>query len=188
MDKRAGRNIVFIAQSLDGYIAGPQGEIDWLDMVANPKGNDMGYFALMKEVDAIVMGRNSFDFVSNYKGPWPYEKRVFVLSHSLTEVPRQLKDKAEIIKGKPKEILQILHDKGYNNLYLDGGVTIQSFLQEDLIDELRITTLPILLGRGFSLFGELDSRLTFEHTSTEVYLGQLVQSHYRRKDIDIPQP
>ena len=183
---REGRNIVFIAQSLDGYIAGPGGEIDWLDMVANPTEDDMGYFDLMKEVDAIVMGRKSFDFVSNYEGPWPYTKKVFVLSHTLSAVPARLVERAEIISGSPEEILATLSEKGYNNLYIDGGVTIQSFLKEDLIDELRITTLPILLGKGFSLFGELDQRLTFEHKATEVYLGQLVQSHYLRKNIEIP--
>lgn len=185
MKRREGRNIVFIAQSLDGYIAGPNGEIDWLDMVSNPDKDDMGYFALMEQVDAIVMGRNSFEFVSNYDGPWPYPKKVFVLSNTLKAVPKRLIDKAEIIKGLPIEIIAELGSRGFNNLYIDGGVTIQNFLKEDLIDELRITTLPILLGRGYLLFGEMEHRLTFEHKSTEIYLGQLVQSHYLRKEIEI---
>lgn len=180
------KNIVFIAQSLDGYIAGPNGEIDWLDMVANPDMQDMGFLALMKEVDAILMGRKTFDFVAGYEGLWPYEKQVFVLSNSLTEIPVHLQSKADIINGSPKQVLIDLKAKGYHKLYLDGGVTIQSFLKDDLIDELRITTLPILLGGGYRLFGEMDRRLTFDHKSTTVYLEQLVQSHYVRKDIEFP--
>ncbi len=182
MSKR--KTIVFIARSLDGYIAGPGGEIDWLDMVANPKRDDMGYLALMDEVDAIIMGRNTFDFVANYEGPWPYPKKVFVLSNSLQSVPEHLVDKAEIIKGTPQAVLNSLGERGLHTLYIDGGVTIQSFLREDLIDEMRVTTLPLLLGAGYSLFGDMDKRLTFEHQSTTVYLGQLVQSRYVRKDIE----
>jgi dihydrofolate reductase len=180
------KNIVFIAQSLDGYIAGPSGEIDWLDMVANPGGEDMGYLALMQDIDAIIMGRNTFDFVANYDGPWPYPKKVFVLSNTLQSVPQHLTDKAEVIKGTPKAILDNLGKQGLYTFYIDGGVTIQSFLRQDLIDELRITTLPILLGGGYSLFGNMDKRLTFEHQSTAVYLGQLVQSRYVRRDIEFP--
>jgi len=146
------RNIVFIAQSLDGYIAGPEGELDWLDMVPNPDKDDMGYFALMDEVDAIVMGRKSFDFVAGYDGPWPYKKKVFVLSNTLKEIPEPLRDKCALIKGEVKDILRKLTDLGYPRLYIDGGVTVQNFLKEDLIDELRITTLPILLGGGVILY------------------------------------
>ncbi len=175
------KNIVFIAQSLDGFIAGKNGEIDWLDAIPNPDQNDMGYFQLMKDVDAIVMGRNSFEVVLGFGIAWPYTKHVFVLSNSLKEVPEELEQKVTLLNGTPPDILHTIHERGYSNLYIDGGRTIQDFLKEDLIDELRITTLPILLGGGFSLFGELDSPLDFEHIASKLFLNQLVQNHYRRK-------
>lgn len=174
------KNIVFIAKSIDGFIAGPNGEIDWLDMVPNPNKDDMGYFALMKEVDAIVMGRVSFETVLGFNIPWPYAKHVFVLSKTLDSIPDELQDKVSLTRGPLEDILTDIRLKGYANLYIDGGKTVQNFLEKDLIHELRITTLPIVLGKGIPLFGLLDQRLEFEHVKTEVFLNQLVQSHYKR--------
>ncbi len=176
------KNIVFIAQSLDGYIAGPNGEIDWLDMVPNEEQNDMGYLALMNEVEAIVMGRKTFETVLGFGIEWPYTKPVFVLSHSMTSVPNDLSEKVFLLSGSPSEVTKTLNGKGYHNLYIDGGRTIQNFLSEDAIDELRITTIPILLGGGHSLFGALGEQILFEHVHTEVFLGELVQSHFKRKE------
>ena len=175
------KNIVFIARSLDGYIAGKNGEIDWLHAIPNPENNDMGYNALMAEIDAIVMGRVTFETVLGFGIEWPYTKPVFVLSNSLNEIPEKLKEKVSLINGTPQEILDKVHAKGYLKLYIDGGSTIQNFLKEDLIDELRITTIPILLGGGFSLFGELSEPLELEHIESKVFLGQIVQNCYRRK-------
>jgi len=175
------KNIVFIAQSLDGYIAGPNGELDWLDSIPNPDKDDMGYLDLMNEVDAIIMGRKSFDFLCSYDGDWPYTKPMYVLSTTLNRIPSRLQDKATLIQGTPQEILATLHKLGHQNIYVDGGIPITNFLKEDLIDELRITTLPVLLGKGIPLFGNLESQMEFQLIKTEVYLGQLVQSHYTRK-------
>jgi dihydrofolate reductase len=175
------KNIVFIARSLDGYIAGKNGELDWLHSIPNPENNDMGYNDLMDEIDAIVMGRITFETVCGFGGEWPYSKHVFVLSNTLKEVPESLTNKVSLIQGSPQEILNKIHSKRYFNLYIDGGTTIQSFLKEDLIDELRITTIPILLGGGFSLFGDLTNPLELEHIESKVFLNQIVQNSYRRK-------
>ena len=166
---------------MDGYIAGKNGELDWLDLIPIPEGTEMGYVPLMDEIDALVMGKTTFEVVLNFGVDWPYKKHVFVLSNSLKTIPEDLKGKVTLIKGTPKEILQQIHSLGYFKLYIDGGKTIQDFLKADLIDELRITTIPILLGGGFPLFGELDRPLEFEHLKSEVHLNQLVQNHYRRK-------
>ncbi len=174
------RNIVFVAKSLDGYIAGINGELDWLNLIPNPENNDMGYNSLMDEVDAIVMGRTTFETVSGFDGEWPYKKHVFVLSGSLGEIPKKLIEKVSILNGTPKEILSKIYKKGHHSLYIDGGKTVQHFLKEDLIDELRISTIPILLGDGISLFGQLPKSLQFKHLNTVVLLNQIVQSHYKR--------
>ena len=104
-----------------------------------------------------------------------------MLSNTLKEIPEQLKKKVSLTKGRPQEILQQIHKKGYFKLYIDGGKTIQDFLKEDLIDELRITTIPILLGGGFSLFGDLPKPMELEHIESKVFLNQIVQDCYRRK-------
>ncbi len=175
------KNIVFIAKSLDGYIAGKNGELDWLQAIPNPENNDMGYKQLMEDIDAIIMGRTTFETVCGFGGDWPYQKPVFVLSRSIKTIPENLRGKVFLLAGPPQEILQKLHHKGYFRLYIDGGRTIQDFLKADLIDELRITTIPILLGGGFPLFGELSEAMAFEHIQSVVFLNQIVQDHYKRK-------
>lgn len=175
------KNIVFLGKSIDNYIAGKNGELDWLDMIPNPDQLDMGYNDLMDEIDAIVMGRTSFETVLGFDIEWPYKKQVFVLSRSLKTVPKNLEDKVSLIKGDEKEVLETIHKKGFNNLYIDGGKVVQNFLKQDLIDELRLTTIPIVLGDGISLFDVLPKSLEFEHVKTEVFYNEIVQSCYKRK-------
>ncbi len=178
--KNQKKNTVFIAKSLDGYIAGKNGEIDWLHAIPNPDNIDMGYADLMSEIDAIVMGRVTFETVCNFDIDWPYDKPVFVLSNSMKTIPEAYVGKIQVLKGTPIEILNEIYQQNCFRLYIDGGSTIQNFLREDLVDELRITTIPILLGGGFPLFGELQDTIKLDHLKTEVFLDQVVQSHYSR--------
>lgn len=174
------KNSVFIATSLDGYIAYKNGGLDWLSTVPNPNNEDNGFVAFTQGIDAIVMGRNTFETVVGFEGEWVYQQPVFVLSNSLKEIPNSYQDKAFLINGTLTDVLDKIHAKGYKNLYIDGGTTIQNFLKEDLIDELIITKIPILLGGGSPLFGELENPLKFEFVSMKTYLGQMVQTHYKR--------
>jgi dihydrofolate reductase len=175
------KNKVFIATSLDGNIADKNGGIDWLYAIPNPNKNDMGYGEFFSQIDALVMGRTTFETVCGFDLEWPYDKPVFVLSNSLTDVPKEYESKAEIVKGSLKEILNKIHDRGFNSLYIDGGKAIQSFLKEDLIDEMTITTIPFLLGGGIPLFSEIPQRLEFECVNSIIYLEQVVQNHFVRK-------
>lgn len=172
-------NYVYIATSLDGFIATPDGELDWLFEIPNPDQSDYGYSEFMGGIDAIVMGRNTFEKVLTFSD-WPYNKPVFVLSNSLTAVPEPIVAQAEIVKGDIKSLVNQLHQRGYQNLYVDGGKTIQSFLKADLIDEMIITRVPILLGNGLPLFGQLDQSIKFNYKKTEVYDNTLVKSFYIR--------
>ena len=174
-------NKVFIARSLDGYIADKNGGLDWLNAVPNPEHLDLGYEKFIQSVDAIVMGRTTFETVCSFDMDWPYTLPVFVLSNKLDSVPADLKNKVVLVSGPLSEILDQIHKKGYTRLYIDGGVTVQNFLKEDLIDELIITTIPILLGGGIPLFGELPKAMEFEHVESVLFLDALVQDSYRRK-------
>lgn len=175
------KNTVYIATSIDGYIADRNGGLEWLDMVTIPEDTDMGYEQLMEAIDALLMGRKTFETVCGFDVDWPYKKPVFVASNSLNEIPLEYRNKAYLIKGNPAEIVKELHAKGYYQLYIDGGKTIQNFFRADLIDELIVTKIPILLGGGVSLFAELPKPLEFECIKSEVFVGELVQCHYRRK-------
>lgn len=175
------KNAVFIATSLDGFIADMDGGVAWLETVPNPEGDDVGYLAFTAGVDALVMGRHSFETVLGFGVDWPYAMPVFVLSETMTRVPEGYADKVQLVSGSPEAILQKIHDQGYYNLWIDGGRTIQSFLRAGLIDELIITTIPVLLGGGIPLFAELPGPLELELVKSDVYLNALVQRHYRRK-------
>ena len=171
---------VFIATSLDGYIATADGGLDWLNAVPNPDNSDYGFDEFMGRMDAVVMGRNTFDVVLGF-GEWPYPKPVVVLSRTLTSLPEGLSGKAEILKGSPAKIVEELQQRGYERLYIDGGQTIQTFLKAELISEITITRVPILLGDGIKLFGKLDQPLPFILCGSETYKNGLIKSHYRRE-------
>lgn len=175
-------NTVYIATSIDGYIAREDGTIDWLMELPNPGNSDYGFSVFLDRIDGIIMGRNSFETVLAFN-EWPYPKAmpIFVLTNSLDELPATLPAKVEIVKGELKRIIGSLKVKGIRNLYIDGGKTIQGFLQEDLIDEMIITRIPILLGSGIPLFGKNNLELKFEHVETEVFNNLLVRSKYIRK-------
>lgn len=173
-------NIVYVGTSLDGYITDKDGGLDWLQYIPNPDNLDLGWADFMDNIDAIVMGRNTFDKVCSFDCPWPYSKPVFVLSNSLTSLPDEYKGKAELINGSISEILKNINRKGYQHLYIDGGSLIQSFLKEDLIDEMIITVVPILIGGGTKLFGDLAKHMKFELLNTEILLNAMVKNHYRR--------
>ncbi|MEM9778168.1 MAG: dihydrofolate reductase family protein [Chloroflexota bacterium] len=172
---------VYIATSLDGFIARPNGDIDWLN---NPdyvleNGDDMGYGALMQSIDAMVMGSSTFEKVLSFSIEWPYgETTVIVLSSRDLEVPAEIKKTVRLMKGSPAEIVQSLKQDGINHIYLDGGKTVQNFLAAGLVSELIITRVPILLGSGIPLFGPISEDLHVNHMSTQSYPNGMVQSCY----------
>ncbi len=173
-------NYVYVATSLDGFIAAYDGGLDWLEEIPNPEKDDFGYAKFMSGIDALLMGRKTFDKVLTF-GSWPYSKPVFVLSRSNIKVPKELVGKVEFVNGEPIAVVDQLKEMGHQNLYIDGGVTIQNFLEADLIDEMIITRVPVLLGDGIPLFGKLSQRLKFSHKKTEVLGNTLVKTYYTRR-------
>ena len=170
---------VYIGTSLDGFIAKTDGNIDWLTQYAD---NDAihAYEEFMSGIDAIVIGRGTFEKILTFPS-WPYIKKAFVLSTSLTQLPDRLRDKATLLSMKPKELLSYLSRMGFSSIYVDGGKVIQSFLEEDAIDDLTISRVPLLIGKGIPLFGFLSVDLKFKHIRTETQSNGLVRSYYRRE-------
>jgi dihydrofolate reductase len=167
---------VFIATSVDGFIARPDGRLDWLPADG---GEPHGYDEFMATVDAVVIGRKTFETVQSY-ATWPYEQRlVVVLSTHLTAV--QVPDGAvcEVMAGTPNQIVANLSERGIQHIYVDGGVTIRGFLEAGLIQDLTITRVPLLLGAGIPLFGFLPHDVRLEHVMTKSYRSGLVTSAYR---------
>ena len=167
---------VFIATSLDGFIARRDGAIDWLPADG---GEPHGYTEFMATVDAIVIGRNTFETVLSFDA-WPYGRTpVVVLTTRPSEVIAPEGAVCDVMAGAPREIVARLAERGMKHLYIDGGVTVQRFLEAGLIQRLIITRVPVLLGSGIPLFGPLSRDIRLEHVATRSYPSGLVQSEYR---------
>lgn len=176
------RCTVFIATSLDGFIARKDGRIDWLDVADSlmPEGEDHGYGDHMSTVDAMVMGRSTFETVLGFGGDWPYgDLRMVVLTRQQDyEIPDSLPDSVTTSAETPSRLLEALARKGVKHVYVDGGVTIQSFLAEGLIDEMTITTIPVILGEGIPLFGPVPADVPLKLAWNRSWDGGLVQSKW----------
>lgn len=165
---------VFIGTSVDGFIARTNGGLDWLP---SDGGEAHGYDEFIAMVDALVIGRKTFETVLAFDA-WPYgEKPVFVLS-TRTLAPAPPGAVVEPMSGEPSEIVSQLDARGFRHIYVDGGITIQRFLRAGLIQRLIITRVPVLIGEGIPLFGPLPRDISLKHVATRQYASGLVQSEY----------
>ncbi len=165
---------VFVGTSLDGFIARADGALDFLP----PGGGEPhGYEEFIASVDALVIGRKTFETVLGFGG-WAYgAKPVFVLSsHPLAPAPTEAV--VERLSGPPAEIVTQLAERGIRHIYVDGGITVQAFLRAGLIHRLIITRVPVLIGSGIPLFGALPRDVALKHVQTRQYASGLVQSEY----------
>lgn len=174
---------VYIATSLDGFIARKDGSLDWLtgsvDSEAESESQeDFGFGEFMNSVDVLVMGRNTYQLVVR-SGQWPYgDKRVIVLSNSLAKLDEKTPKTVELRAAPPQELYRELETSGARQLYVDGGKTIQGFLAAGLINELILTRIPVLLGTGIPLFGPLERDIQLRHIETHAFDNSFVQSKY----------
>ena len=171
---------VFVGVSLDGFIARPTGDLDWLMGEGGGDSGEYGYNEFIAGIDAIVMGRRTFEKVMTFD-KWCYgTKRVVVLSKQSLDltVAKAHGGVVELMSGPPADIVSRLAASGACHLYVDGGVTIQQFLRAGLIHRLIISRLPVLIGEGIPLFGSLPRDIHLRHIATRTYPGGMVQSEY----------
>ncbi len=171
---------VFIATSIDGFIARAGGELDWLDAAnaAVPEGEDCGYHAIFESIDVLIMGRKTYEKVLSF-GKWPYgNKPVIVLSSNKIEISEQLAQIVSHSSESPKELCARMSKEGAKRLYIDGGITIQRFLAEGLINDLTITIIPVILGSGIPLFSDLKKDIQLKYIAAKTYDFGFVQLTY----------
>jgi dihydrofolate reductase len=170
---------VFVGTSVDGFIARPNGTFDFLDAGG---GEPHGYEEFIATVDTLVIGRNTFEVVLAFP-EWPYgKKRVVVLSSKPLDLSKvrggSVEHQVEQMYGSPTEIVAKLAATGAHHLYVDGGITIQRFLEAGLVNRLIVSRVPVLIGQGIPLFGPLTRDLRLQHVATRHYPSGLVQSEY----------
>ena len=174
------RTTVYCALSVDGFIAREDGSVDWLQPPGDAGDEDYGYQALIDSVDVLVMGRGTFETVRAF-GSWPYTIPVVVLSQTLSsaDLTEAHATDARLSLSEPRALLEQLAAEGAQHVYVDGGRVVQSFLAQRLIDELILTTIPLLLGSGIRLFGSRDAERVLTHVQTQSYASGFAQSRYR---------
>jgi dihydrofolate reductase len=166
---------VFVGTSVDGFIARPNGDLDFLP----PGGGEPhGYDEFIATVDTIVIGRKTFEIVLAFPA-WPYgKKRVVVLSSGPFDLSAVQDDVVEQMAGPPADIVARLAATGAQHLYVDGGITVQRFLSAGLVQRLVVTRVPVLIGEGIPLFGPVPRDIRLRHVATRQYASGLVQSEY----------
>jgi len=171
---------VYVATSLDGFIARDDGGLDWLNE-ANatvPNGEDCGFHAFMDSVDTVILGRTTYEQVLSF-GRWPYGRTpVVVLSRSSISFPPSVPDTVTHSSEPPRDLLKRLSDEGAKHVYVDGGMTIQGFLSAGLVDEITVTVIPVILGGGIPLFGSIDNDIQLTHVRTTAFGFGFVQTTY----------
>lgn len=166
---------VFVGTSVDGFIARPNGDLDFLPAGG---GEPHGYNEFFASVDALVIGRKTFETVLAFP-EWPYgQKRVVVLSNRPLDFSAVRGGVVEQMAGPPAEIVAKLAATGARHLYVDGGITVQQFLRAGLVQSLTITRVPVLIGEGIPLFGSLPHDVRLRHVNTQHYPSGLVKSEY----------
>ncbi|GLR17269.1 dihydrofolate reductase family protein [Portibacter lacus] len=179
---------VFIATSADGFIADREGGVDWLHTAGNGhviEGDnaDMGMKKYMSSVDCMIMGRKCMETIAGFNltpEQWPYgDIKIYALSNTVTVPPNNLKDKIEMYAGDLNDLVSTLENQGYKHAYIDGGTTIQAFINLGLINELTITRAPILLGEGIPLFGKTTKPLKLEQAEAIAFPNDFIQVKYK---------
>ncbi|ATG35921.1 MULTISPECIES: dihydrofolate reductase family protein [Phaeobacter] len=172
---------IMMAMSLDGFVARTDHRLDWLEKQPTEE-EDHGFAAFQDSVDVIVMGSGSYRTVRGF-GAWPYTKPVVVLSRTMTaaEIPDHLRDKVEVSDLAPEDLMKSFDARGFNRVYVDGGAIIRSFLKAGLVEDMRITLVPILIGEGIRIFGETEGDVDLELVSVNSFPSGLVDLDYRLK-------
>ena len=166
---------VFIAASIDGFIAAEDGSLDWLEGAARPD-EDYGFDAFIETVDALAMGRGTYDHLAHLD-PLPFgDRHVFVFTHH----PPQPRPGVTFWEVSPRRALVHWEAAGLRRVYVDGGQLISAFLCEGLIDDMLLTTAPILLGRGRPLFHPIAAPATMQLVGVESWPSGFVNRAYRR--------
>ncbi len=166
---------VFVGTSLDGFLARRNGAYDFLPAGG---GEPHGYTEFIATVDALVIGRKTFESVLALPS-WPYGSRqVIVLSTRPLDFSTVRGDRVEQMSGPPAEIVATLAARGFQHVYVDGGLTVQGFLRAGLVHRITITRVPVLIGDGIPLFGSLPHDVHLRHIATQPYASGLVKSEY----------
>lgn len=182
------KSSVYIATSADGYIATLDGRVDWLMSAGKPEADmgtdaDMGFKTYMDSVDCMVMGRKCMEVIAAMNltdEQWPYgDTRIIVLSNTLKTPPQGVEGRVELYSGDIEVLMQSLEKEGYQHAYIDGGTTIQGFINLGMINEMTITRAPVLLGEGIPLFGKTNKHIKLKNSTAKAFANDFIQETYQ---------
>ncbi len=171
-----GRKVIlYIAMSLDGYIAQPNDDLSFLSMVEE-EGEDYGYAKFMATIDSVIIGRRTYDKVLAMGYGFPHRNKD---TYILTRTPRPALGSVKFYTGDLKDLVVRLKEASGKHIFVDGGAqVVHQLLQDDLVDELYISIIPILLGDGIPLFSKGRPEVTLHLVDATPFDKGLVQLHY----------
>jgi dihydrofolate reductase len=171
------RVFLYIAASLDGFIARPDGQLDWLAAVET-EGEDYGYAEFIRQIDTVVMGRKTYEVVLGFGGTFPHQGRA---CYVLSATHHGHDENVQFYAGNPAGLIRQLRQQPGGHIFLDGGAqALAAFMSQDLVDEFIISTIPVLLGSGIPLFAGPQPERALKLVSSKAFASGLVQSHYQR--------
>lgn len=185
---------IFIAPSVDGYIATQDGGVHWLETAGTTVSEEeassdlmthfnMSFPNYLQSVDCMIIGRKLMEVLSSFNltpEQWPYgDTKIIALSSTIKEPPENLNNKVQMYSGPISELITKLENEGYKHTYIDGGTTITSFLNLQLINEMTLTQAPVLLGSGIPLFGKLDKQIRLEDAQATAFPNNFIEIKYK---------
>jgi len=185
---------IFIAPSVDGYIATEDHAVNWLETVGKPLSEEEVSSDLMKHfnntfsnymqsIDCMIIGRKLMEILSSFEltpEQWPYgNAKIMALSNTIKEPPENLKDKVQMFSGSIPELIDKLEKEGYTHAYVDGGTIITAFLNLGLINEMTLTQAPVLLGSGVPLFGKLHKQINLTDAQATAFPNDFIEIKYK---------
>lgn len=185
---------IFIAPSVDGYIATEDGGVHWLETAGRPVSKaeesselmnhfNMSMSNFMQNIDCMIIGRKLMNVLSSFNltpEQWPYgNTKIIALSNTVKEPPENLKDRVQMYSGTIPELIITLDKEGYKHAYVDGGMVITAFLNLQLINEMTLTLAPVLLGSGIPLFGKLDKHIKLEDAQATAFPNNFIEMKYK---------
>ena len=169
---------LFIAHSIDQYIAAKNSDLDFLSLVESP-GEDYGYLSFIEKIDVVIMGRKTFEKILSFNIEFPHSniKCIVLSSQKLNDLPKNV----ELYSGSISTLISTLESEGYKEIFIDGGAqTIHEFLKLDLINNFILSSIPVLLGEGIPLFLTGYPTQNLKLIKSQSFASGLVQNHYQK--------
>ena len=178
MTSDSRKTIIYSAMSIDGFISTPEGGVEWLDDFDPPANEDYGYTEFYHSLDTTIMGRKTYEKVLSFDVPWPYPDTI---NYVCTKSNQWIDNDQVIFKNDPVQLVRKLKNSSGKNIWIVGGGGLNTILLEnDLVDEMMLSIIPVVLGNGIKIFNDIDSINKFNLIKSESFSNGVISLFYQK--------